>query len=117
MPPGRGSPRSLGRGWGCGRRPRCGWSKAPTSSCRRLFEHDRSYIFQNADGRIVFAIPYERDFTLIGTTDRDYVGDPADVKATPEEIDYLCRAASDYFAKPVDTRGRRLELFRRAPAL
>ena len=68
---------------------------------RRLFEHDRCYIFQNADNRIVFAIPYERDFTLIGTTDRDYVGDPADVKATPEEIDYLCRAASEYFARPV----------------
>jgi glycerol-3-phosphate dehydrogenase len=68
---------------------------------RRQFEHDRCYIFQNADNRIIFAIPYERDFTLIGTTDRDYVGDPADVKATPEEIDYLCRAASEYFARPV----------------
>ncbi len=68
---------------------------------RRQFEHDRCYIFQNADNRIIFAIPYERDFTLIGTTDRDYVGDPADVKATPEEIDYLCQAASEYFARPV----------------
>ena len=43
----------------------------------RLFEHDHAYIFQNADGRIVFAIPYERDFTLIGTTDEDFNGDPA----------------------------------------
>ncbi|MGL4634444.1 MAG: glycerol-3-phosphate dehydrogenase [Beijerinckiaceae bacterium] len=68
---------------------------------KRIFEHDRSYIFQNADGRIIFAIPYEQDFTLIGTTDQDYKGDPADVKASPEEITYLCAAASEYFAKPV----------------
>jgi glycerol-3-phosphate dehydrogenase len=67
----------------------------------RLFDHDRAYIFQNPDGRVVFAIPYEGDFTLIGTTDRDYAGDPAAVAATPEEIDYLCAAASDAFAKPV----------------
>jgi glycerol-3-phosphate dehydrogenase len=67
----------------------------------KLFEHDRCYIFQNADGRIIFAIPYERDFTLIGTTDRDYAGDPAHVAATPEEISYLCKAVSEYFEKPV----------------
>ncbi|MFN3672853.1 MAG: glycerol-3-phosphate dehydrogenase, partial [Bosea sp. (in: a-proteobacteria)] len=67
----------------------------------RLYEHERCYIFQNADGRIIFAIPYERDFTLIGTTDRDYRGNPADVAATPEEIAYLCAAASEYFARPV----------------
>ncbi len=68
---------------------------------RRLYDHDRCYIFQNADGRIIFAIPYERDFTLIGTTDRDYDGDPAEVRATAEEIAYLCAAASEYFARPV----------------
>ncbi|ODN69051.1 glycerol-3-phosphate dehydrogenase [Methylobrevis pamukkalensis] len=68
---------------------------------RRLFEHDRCYIFQNSDGRIVFAIPYEDDFTLIGTTDRDYDGDPAHVAITQPEIDYLCAAASEYFAAPV----------------
>jgi glycerol-3-phosphate dehydrogenase len=67
----------------------------------RLYEHDRCYIFQNGDGRIVFAIPYERDFTLIGTTDRDFKGDPTAAKATPEEIDYLCAAASEYFREPV----------------
>ncbi|MFS8035602.1 glycerol-3-phosphate dehydrogenase [Xanthobacter sp. AM11] len=67
----------------------------------RLYAHDRSYIFQNADGRIVFAIPYEGDFTLIGTTDRDYEGRPEDVKASPEEIAYLCAAASEYFLLPV----------------
>jgi glycerol-3-phosphate dehydrogenase len=67
----------------------------------RLFEHDRAYIFQNADGRIVFAIPYEHQFTLIGTTDRDYEGDPADVHATEAEITYLCAAASEYFRAPI----------------
>ncbi len=67
----------------------------------QLYDHDRAYIFQNADGRIVFAIPYQRDFTLIGTTDRDYHGDPTKVAATPEEISYLCASVDDYFAKPV----------------
>jgi glycerol-3-phosphate dehydrogenase len=66
-----------------------------------LFTHDRAYIFQNGDGRIVFAIPYEGAFTLIGTTDRDYVGDPARVAAGPEEIAYLCEAASRWFRAPV----------------
>jgi glycerol-3-phosphate dehydrogenase len=67
----------------------------------RLYEHDRCYIFQNADGRIIFAIPYERDFTLIGTTDIDYEGDPGEVTASDAEIDYLCDAASEYFKRPV----------------
>jgi glycerol-3-phosphate dehydrogenase len=65
----------------------------------KLFDHDRAYIFQRPDGRIVFAIPYEGSFTLIGTTDRDYAGDPAEVSATAEEIAYLCEAASAAFAR------------------
>jgi glycerol-3-phosphate dehydrogenase len=68
---------------------------------RKLYEHDRAYMFQNSDGRIVFVIPYQDDFTLIGTTDRDYDGDPAKVKASPEEIKYLCDSVSEYLAKPV----------------
>jgi glycerol-3-phosphate dehydrogenase len=64
---------------------------------RKLFEHDRAYIFQNEDGRIVFAIPFESDFTLIGTTDRDWLGDPGAVAPTREEIDYLCGSISAYF--------------------
>jgi glycerol-3-phosphate dehydrogenase len=67
----------------------------------RLYDHDRCYIFQNTDARIIFAIPYEGDFTLLGTTDRDHDGDPGDVRITPEETAYLCSAASDYFAKPI----------------
>ena len=70
----------------------------------RLYEHDRCYFFQNSDGRIFFAIPYEDDFTLIGTTDEDYAGDPAEVRISDGEIDYLCASATEYFAKPV-TRG------------
>ncbi len=68
---------------------------------RRLYTHDRCYIFQNADRRVFFAIPYEQDFTLIGTTDLDYVGDPGKVAASDDEIEYLCKAASDYFKSPV----------------
>jgi glycerol-3-phosphate dehydrogenase len=68
---------------------------------RKLYDHDRCYIFQNTDGRIVFAIPYLDDFTLIGTTDRDYSGDPAEVRATEEEISYLLDAAGAYFEAPI----------------
>lgn len=68
---------------------------------KKLFKHDRCYIFQNDDDRIIFAIPYEQDFTLVGTTDRDYDDDPGEVKITPEEIDYLCEAASEYFVNPI----------------
>ena len=68
---------------------------------RKLYDHDRCYIFQNRDGRVIFAIPYENDFTLIGTTDRDYQGDPDAVRAGDDEIDYLCAAASEYFLGPV----------------
>ncbi len=68
---------------------------------RRLYDHDRCYMFQNADGRIVFAIPYENDFTLIGTTDSDYEGDPKDVRISDSEIAYLCATASEYFETPV----------------
>ncbi len=70
---------------------------------RKKFEDRRAYFFQNPDNRIFFAIPYEQDFTLIGTTDRDFPGDPKDVKISAEEIRYLCNAASEYFAEPVAT--------------
>jgi len=67
----------------------------------RIFEHDHAYIFQHRDGRIVFAIPYEGEFTLIGTTDLDYQGDAGQVAITQDEVDYLCALASQYFAAPV----------------
>ena len=67
----------------------------------RLYDHDRCYIFQNADGRICFAIPYEQNFTLIGTTDEDHTGDPGSPHITESETDYLLAAASEYFKRPV----------------
>jgi glycerol-3-phosphate dehydrogenase len=67
----------------------------------KLYDHDRAYMFQNADGRIIFVIPYQDDFTLIGTTDVDYDGDPATVRITESEVSYLCDSASAYLAKPV----------------
>jgi glycerol-3-phosphate dehydrogenase len=72
---------------------------------RRLFDHDRAYIFQNPDGRVEFAIPYERDFTLIGTTDIDFAGDPSGAAATEAEIVYLTRAANAYFREAVTVEG------------
>ncbi len=67
----------------------------------KLYDHDHAYMLQNADGRIVFTIPYQDDYTLIGTTDRDYDGDPSAARATQQEIDYLCASVSEYFARPV----------------
>jgi glycerol-3-phosphate dehydrogenase len=64
---------------------------------RRLYDHDRAYILQAADGRVVFAIPFERDFTLIGTTDQTFSGDPSTATPSGQEIDYLCRVANEYF--------------------
>jgi glycerol-3-phosphate dehydrogenase len=67
----------------------------------RLFDHDCAYIFQNPDRRIVFAIPFHGDFTLIGTTDETFTGDPAGVAAQPHEIRYLCAAATHYFRQAI----------------
>ncbi|HEX4848072.1 MAG TPA: glycerol-3-phosphate dehydrogenase [Novosphingobium sp.] len=67
----------------------------------RLFDHPYAYFFQLPDGRIFFAIPYERDFTLIGTTDVDHDRSLDKVEASAEEIAYLCEGASRYFAKTI----------------
>ncbi|RDI27504.1 homodimeric glycerol 3-phosphate dehydrogenase (quinone) [Pseudacidovorax intermedius] len=68
----------------------------------RMFQHDHAYIFQNPDQRIIFAIPYQQDFTLIGTTDLELEGhDPRAGRITPGEIDYLCEQASRYFERAV----------------
>lgn len=68
---------------------------------RRQFEGEQCYIFQNGDGRIAFAIPYEHDFTLIGTTDLAYEGDPNAVQITEAETDYLLELVNQYLRKPV----------------
>jgi glycerol-3-phosphate dehydrogenase len=67
----------------------------------KLYDHDRCYIFQNADGRICFAIPYEQNYTLIGTTDEDHKGDPGKPQISEAETDYMLKAVSEYFRKPV----------------
>ncbi len=68
---------------------------------RKLYDHPTCFIFQNADNRIFFVIPYERDFTLIGTTDQDFTGDPTGIQASEAEIAYLCHATSLYLRQPV----------------
>jgi glycerol-3-phosphate dehydrogenase len=70
----------------------------------RLFEHDSAYILQQPDGRIVFAIPYEGAFTLVGTTDVDYQGDLDHVSISEPETDYLCEAVNRVFAKRIAPR-------------
>jgi glycerol-3-phosphate dehydrogenase len=67
----------------------------------KLFSHRFAYIFQNRDRRIVFAIPYEREFTLIGTTDVDYHGEPQHVRIDEQEIRYLCEIANRYFVRHI----------------
>jgi glycerol-3-phosphate dehydrogenase len=67
----------------------------------RLFAHRFAYVFQNEDRRIVFAIPYHEDFTLIGTTDVDFHGDPAEVRIETSEIAYLCALVNRYFRRQI----------------
>jgi glycerol-3-phosphate dehydrogenase len=67
----------------------------------KVYEHDRCYIFQNTDGRIAFAIPYENDYTLIGTTDIDHKDIDKKPETTEAEIGYLCDIVNDYFRTPV----------------
>ncbi len=68
---------------------------------RRMFEHDHAYIFQNPDRRIIFAIPYEGDFTLIGTTDVAHQGAAGEARIDGDEVRYLCEQASRYFERAV----------------
>ena len=67
----------------------------------RLFDHSWPYIFQSGDGRVLFAIPFEEDYTLLGTTDVEIEADPGPVAITSEEIRYICAAANEYFETPV----------------
>lgn len=67
----------------------------------KLFDHGKAYLFQAADKRVVFATPFEEDFTLIGTTESEYEGDPAEVHVTAGDVEYLCEVASENFQAPV----------------
>jgi glycerol-3-phosphate dehydrogenase len=68
---------------------------------KQLFEGTQAYLLQNQDGRVVFAIPFEGDFTLIGTTDVPFQGDLKAVHIAPWEVDYLCEAVNRYFTRTV----------------
>ena len=82
-------------------RPHLRLDKGTHIVVRRLYEHDRAYILQAADRRVVFAIPFQRDFTLIGTTDAGFTGDPAAVAPAGDEIVYLCGVVNEYFRAAV----------------
>ncbi|MDE1153812.1 MAG: glycerol-3-phosphate dehydrogenase [Micavibrio sp.] len=77
------------------------WVKGSHIIVPRLYQGDHAYILQNDDKRIVFAIPYERKYTLIGTTDVDYTGDIEEVRISLEEVEYLCTAVNHFFRQPV----------------
>ncbi|MEL6551495.1 MAG: glycerol-3-phosphate dehydrogenase [Pseudomonadota bacterium] len=68
---------------------------------KRLYDHDKCYFFQGEDGRIIFAIPYETDYTLIGTTDADHSDPALKPEISEQERDYLLAFATKYFKKPV----------------
>ncbi|HEY6643390.1 glycerol-3-phosphate dehydrogenase [Povalibacter sp.] len=67
----------------------------------RMYEGDHAFLLQHPDGRVVFAIPYQQDFTLVGTTDVPYEGNPAEAAISTEEIAYLCKTANEYFQRPI----------------
>lgn len=69
---------------------------------KRMFDHDNVYVFQNDDKRMIYAIPFERDFTLIGAAERDFSGDPDTVSAAAEDVVYLCKAVNRYFRERIE---------------
>jgi glycerol-3-phosphate dehydrogenase len=69
---------------------------------RRLYDGDHAYVLQHPDRRIVFVIPYQNDFTLIGTTDVPWLGDPGPVLIDPAEVDYLCQTVNTYFERQIE---------------
>tara|TARA_B110000908_G_scaffold7300_1_gene9105 strand:+ start:23031 stop:24527 length:1497 start_codon:yes stop_codon:yes gene_type:complete len=70
----------------------------------KLYNHDRSYVFQGNKGRIIFAIPYQENFTLIGTTDQDFKGDLSNVHIDNSEVEYLCNVSNEYFKNKISTK-------------
>jgi len=82
--------------------PYTGVTKLGQIIVRRLFDTDNVYVFQNSDRRLIFASPYQRDFTLIGTVATPFKGDPAVVSMAAEDVAYLCDAANRYFREHLD---------------
>jgi len=67
----------------------------------RQYEGEQAYILQQPDNRITFAIPYEHDYTLIGTTEEEYEGDPREARISDAEMAYLINAHNQFFAKEI----------------
>jgi glycerol-3-phosphate dehydrogenase len=82
--------------------PGVGATKMSQIVVKRLFETDNVYVFQNSDRRLIFASPYERDFTLVGTVGQAFKGDPAAVAMAAGDVAYLCDAANRYFRERID---------------
>ena len=82
--------------------PRVGVTQISQIIVKRLFDSDNVYVFQNHDRRLIFASPYERDFTLIGTVGHAFKGDPAVVAMAASDVAYLCDAANRYFRERVE---------------
>jgi glycerol-3-phosphate dehydrogenase len=82
--------------------PRAGAFQISQIVVRRLFDNENIYVFQNTDRRLIFASPYERDFTLIGTVEHPFKGDPAAVSVPAADIAYLCEATNRYFRQRVE---------------
>ena len=66
----------------------------------KLYEGEHAYLLQNDDRRVVFVMPFERDYSLIGTTELPFTGDPDEAEITPDETLYLCRAVGRWFKAP-----------------
>lgn len=77
-------------------------AKASQIVVKRMFGHDNVYVLQNDDRRMIYAIPYHRDFTLIGISERGFAGDPAAMSAGADDIAYLCKAANRYFRETIE---------------
>jgi glycerol-3-phosphate dehydrogenase len=82
--------------------PRSDVGKISQIIVRRLFDTDNVYVLQNSDRRLIFASPYQRDFTLIGIVATPFKGDPAAVSMRADEVAYLCDAANRYFREHID---------------
>lgn len=67
----------------------------------KLYPGKHGYLLQNSDKRVIFVLPFQEEFHLIGTTDVDYQGEPDKAKISPEEQSYLCNAVNQYFKAPI----------------
>lgn len=77
------------------------WDKGSHMIVPRLYQGDHAYLLQNSDKRVIFVFPYEKKYSLVGTTDVDYHGDLDEVRIDIEEVEYLCQSVSEYFRQPL----------------